>query len=111
MAVPPALFGAALFLAVFRSSLNINSIMAFVTLFGTSVNCSIILRQCGTKGFSSVLITTATSLASLAPFAFDPFNLNPQSSLALAMTGGLLFSAAASLILVPIATEGKNGRE
>ena len=111
IAVPPAFFGAALFLAVFRSSLNINSIMAFVTLFGTSVNCSIILRQCGTKGFSSVLITTATSLASLAPFAFDPFNLNPQSSLALAMTGGLLFSAAASLILVPIATEGKNGRE
>lgn len=100
-AVPPAFLGAALFLALFGSSLNINSIMAFVALFGTSVNNSIILCEGGTKKFSSVLATTGTSVASLLPFAIDPFGLNPQSSLALAMAGGLLFSAAACLVLTP----------
>ncbi len=101
LAVPPAFLGAALFLAVFRSSLNINSLMAFVALFGTSVNCSIILREGGPQKFSSVMATTATSVASLLPFAVDPLNLNPQSSLALATCGGLTISAAASLILIP----------
>ena len=107
LSVPPAIFGGALFIFIFRSSLNVNSIMAFVALFGTSVNSSIILREGGRKKFSSVLITTGTSLASLLPFAIDPLNLNPQSSLALTISGGLLFSSAASLILIPNITEKK----
>ena len=111
LAIPPAFLGAALFLAVFRSSLNINSIIAFVTLFGTSVNNSIILHEGGTKKFSSVLITTATSVASLVPFALDPFNLNPQSSLALAICGGLALSAAASLIMIPAVSDKKTLEE
>ena len=111
LAVPPAFLGAALFLAVFRSSLNINSIMAFVALFGTSVNCSIILREGGPQKFSSVIATAATSVASLLPFAFDPFNLNPQSSLALATCGGLALSAAASLVLIPNVCKNRWGKK
>ena len=108
LAVPPAFFGAALFLALFGSSLNINSIMAFAALFGSSVNSAIILREGGTKKLSAVLITSATSIASLLPFAFDPLGLNPQSSLALALAGGLAFSTAASLVLIPNGMERKN---
>lgn len=107
LAVPPAFFGAALFLLVFGSSLNINSIIAFAALFGVSVNNSIILCEGGAKKFSSVLVTSATSIASLLPFAIDPFKANPQSSLALAIAGGLLVSTAASLILIPNVAEEK----
>ena len=110
LAVPPAFFGAAFCLFVFGSSLNINSILAFAALFGLSVNNSIILLEGGEKKFSSVLATSATSIASLLPFAFDPLKANPQSSLALALAGGLLFSAAASLILIPNIKERMNGK-
>ncbi|MCR5045238.1 MAG: efflux RND transporter permease subunit [Treponema sp.] len=107
VALPSALMGASIFLAIFRSSLNINSAMAFAALLGMSVNNSIILSEGGSKKFSSALITTLTSIASLIPFAIDPFNRNPQSSLALALCGGLLFSAAASFILIPNIQERK----
>ncbi|MBO4546247.1 MAG: efflux RND transporter permease subunit, partial [Treponema sp.] len=70
-------------------------------LFGTAVNNSIILHESGGKNLSSVLITSATSIASLLPFAFDPLGINPQSSLSLAVAGGLAFSTAAVLIMVP----------
>ena len=100
-AVPPSFFGAALSLLVFGSSLNINSIIAFMLLFGTSVNNSIILSESGGKKTSTVFITSATSMACLLPFAFDPFRTNPQSSLSLAVAGGLAFSTAAVLIMTP----------
>ena len=100
-ALPPSFFGAAAALFIFGSSLNINSIIAFMLLFGTAVNNSIILHESGGKNLSSVLITSATSIASLLPFAFDPLGINPQSSLSLAVAGGLAFSTAAVLIMVP----------
>ena len=100
-AVPPSFFGAALTLFIFGSSLNINSIIAFTLLFGTSVNNAIILLESGGKRMSTVFITTATSIAPLLPFAFDPLGLNPQSSLSLAVAGGLFFSAAAVLVMAP----------
>ena len=100
-AIPPSFFGAALALFIFGSSLNINSIVAFMLLFGTAVNNSIILHESGGKKTSTVFITSATSIASLLPFAFDPFGTNPQSSLSLAVAGGLAFSTAAVLIMVP----------
>lgn len=100
-ALPPSFFGAALVLFVFASSLNINTIVAFMLLFGTAVNNTIILHESGGKKTSTVFITSATSIASLLPFAFDPFGTNPQSSLSLAVAGGLAFSTAAALIMVP----------
>lgn len=100
-AIPPSFFGAALVLLVFGSSLNINSIVAFMLLFGTAVNNAIILHESGGKNTQAVLITSVTSIASLLPFAFDPFGINPQSSLSLAVAGGLAFSTAAVLIMTP----------
>lgn len=100
-AIPPSFFGAALALFVFASSLNINTIVAFMLLFGTSVNNTIILHESGGKKTSSVFITSTTSIASLLPFAIDPFGTNPQSSLSLAVAGGLASSTAAALIMVP----------
>ncbi len=108
VALPPAILGAIIFLTIFRSSLNINSAIALAALLGMSVNNSILLHEGGVKKFSSALITTITSLAALIPFAFDPFNINPQSSLSLAICGGLLFSSAASFILIPNIKERKN---
>ncbi len=101
ISVLPAFLGASFFLILFHATLNINSVMAFVALFGMSVNNSILLSEGGIEKFSSALITTFTSVVSLLPFAIDPFKNNPQSSLALALVGGLLFSAAASFILIP----------
>ena len=100
-AVPPSFFGAAAALLIFGASLNINSIIAFMLLFGTSVNNSIILHESGGKKTSTVFITSATSIACLLPFCFDPFRMNPQSSLSLAVAGGLAFSTAAVLIMTP----------
>lgn len=100
-AVPPSFFGAAAALLIFGSSLNINSIIALTILFGSSVNNSIVLHESGGKKTSTVFITSATSIASLLPFAFDPLQTNPQSSLSLAVAGGLAMSAAAVLIMTP----------
>ncbi|MBR5095601.1 MAG: efflux RND transporter permease subunit, partial [Treponema sp.] len=100
-AIPPSFFGAALVLLFFGSSLNVNTIVAFMLLFGTAVNNSIILHESGGKKTPTVFTTSATSIASLLPFAFDPFGTNPQSSLSLAVAGGLAFSTAAVLIMVP----------
>ena len=107
-AIPPAFLGAALFLFAFASSLNLNSIIALASLFGTSVNSAIILREGGSGKFFSVLATSSTSVAALLPFAFDPFGANPQSSLALAICGGLVISTAASLVMIPNITGEKN---
>ena len=116
LALPPAFFGAIFFLALFFRSLNINSILALVVLFGTSVNNSIILcegsesKTCCKKAsrksiidgaaekLNMILVTSATSIAALIPFAFVFPSKNPQSSMSLAIIGGLLFSAVAVLL-------------
>lgn len=127
LALPPAFFGAIFFLALFFRSLNINSILALVVLFGTSVNNSIILcegverKTCrkenaarksiidgAAEKLNMILVTSATSIAALIPFAFVFPSKNPQSSMSLAIIGGLLFSAAAVLLIIPnILWEGK----
>ncbi|MDE7290633.1 MAG: efflux RND transporter permease subunit [Treponemataceae bacterium] len=120
LALPPAFFGAIFFLALFLRSLNINSILALVVLFGTSVNNSILLCE-GIKGktfceksaarksiingaaekLNMILVTSATSIAALIPFAFVFPSKNPQSGMSLAIIGGLLFSATAVIIFIP----------
>lgn len=119
LALPPAFTGAFLSLLVFRQSLNINSIIALVILFGTSVNNSIIIFEsienldpvkkrttdnlclCCKQKFRSVFITTLTSVLALLPFAIDPLGKNAQSSMATAVTGGLFFSFAIVIFAVP----------
>jgi hypothetical protein len=120
LALPPAFSGAFIFLAVFGKTLNINSTVALIILFGTAVNNSILLYEtvmhmrkknktgtadsiCSacTKKFRAVLITTVTTIASLLPFAVDPANKTSQSSLALAIIGGLIVSSLIVLLVVP----------
>ena len=115
-ALPPAFTGAFLFLLIFNQTININSIIALVVLFGTSVNNSIIIYEnikdekiinidnvcnASTQKFRSILITTLTSICALIPFSIDPLHKNAQSSMSIAIIGGLLFSFIIVLITVP----------
>lgn len=115
--LPPAFSGAFLFLLICNQSLNINSIIALVVLFGTSVNNTILLyescinctfitkesviKSCVEK-FRALLITNLTTICALLPLSIDPFNINSQTSLSIAIIGGLLFSLIIVLFIVPI---------
>lgn len=116
--LPPAFSGAFLFLAITGKSLDVNGIIALVALFGTSVNNSIILfERCSEKSAVSpgaiahacseklraILITMGTNVGALLPFAVDPWGINRQSSLSVAIIGGLAVSCALVLFVVPSA--------
>jgi len=116
VALPPAFSGAFFTLLITGNSLNINSIVALIILFGISINNSILLYEsyinqktrskealaaaCVNK-LRAILITNATTVIALLPFAIDPFRLNAQSSLAIAIIGGIVFSAVIVLIVLP----------
>lgn len=116
IAIPPAFSGAFFSLMFFGKSINVNSIIALVVLFGTSVNNAIILYEsvntletitidnvieaCKQK-LRPVLITTLTTLCALIPFAIDPLNKNAQSSMSIAIIGGLIISTIFVLHVVP----------
>jgi multidrug efflux pump subunit AcrB len=115
-ALPPAFSGAFFALCISGNSLNINSIVALIILFGISINNSILLYEsyiaqktrnketlinsCAGK-IRAILITNVTTIVALLPFAIDPFNLNAQSSLAVAIIGGLVFSTIIVLTILP----------
>ncbi len=117
LALPPAFSGAFLFLFICAQTLNINSVIALVVLFGTSVNSAIILWEnikaapqlkaetlclCCKQKLRSILITNLTSALALFPFAIDPLHKNSQSSMAVAICGGLIFSFVIVLFVVPV---------
>ncbi len=117
LALPPAFSGAFLFLFICSQTLNINSVIALVVLFGTSVNSAIILWEnikavpqltaktlclCCKQKLRSILITNLTSALALLPFAIDPLHKNSQSSMAVAICGGLIFSFVIVLFVVPV---------
>ena len=116
-ALPPAFSGAFLALKISGQSLNINSVIALVVLFGTSVNNSIILYESikgakkidresvinnSVRKLQSVLITSLTSILALIPFAIDPLHKISQQSMAVAIIGGLLLSLVVVLLVVPV---------
>lgn len=116
-ALPPAFSGSFLFLAIFGKSININSIIALVVLFGTSVNNSIILYEgciinkkitiqsiinSSKEKLRAIFITNMTTICALIPFAVDPHNTSAQSSMALAIIGGLIVSVILVLGVIPI---------
>lgn len=114
IAVIPASTGALFFLFIFKQTLNIYSILSLIILFGTCVNTSIIfyeavsissgkisITELCSQELNSILITTITSIAALIPFTFDPFNINSQISISIALCGGLSFSMLFSIILYP----------
>ncbi len=117
LALPPAFSGTFLFLFICAQTLNINSVIALVVLFGTSVNSAIILWEnikavpqltaktlclCCKQKLRSILITNLTSALALLPFAIDPLHKNSQSSMAVAICGGLIFSFIIVLFVVPV---------
>jgi multidrug efflux pump subunit AcrB len=116
-ALPPAFSGAFLALKIAGQSLNINSVISLVVLFGTSVNNSIILYESikgakkidresvidnSVRKLQSVLITSLTSILALIPFAIDPLHKMSQQSMAVAIIGGLLLSLVVVLLVVPV---------
>lgn len=116
LALPPCFAGAFLALKISSLSININSLVALVVLFGTSVNNSIILFEVlsGLKKMSqenvittcaeklrSILIMTFTSIFALVPFAFD-FSKKTDSSMSMAIIGGLFVSLVVVLFVVPV---------
>jgi len=116
IALPPAFSGAFFALLITGNSLNINSIVALIILFGISINNSILLYEsyinqktrgkealiaaCASK-LRAILITNATTIIALLPFAIDPLRLNAQSSLAVAIIGGIIFSTVIVLVILP----------
>ena len=114
--LPPAMSGALFFLTVFEKKADVNTIIAMIILFGTVINNSIILyEKCiADKAFSektiikscnkklkALLFTNSTTIFSLIPFAIDPFNTSAQSSVAITIAGGMIFSLLVSIFIVP----------
>lgn len=117
IALPPAFSGAFLFLFISNQTLNINSIIALVVLFGTSVNNTILLYESCTLTpkisnesiinnsvikLRSLLVTNLTTVFALIPFSIDPKNVNAQSSMSLAIIGGLIVSLILVLFVIPV---------
>lgn len=116
VSIPPAFAGAFILLFLCRQTMNINTIIALVILFGTAVNNSIILYESlqneivddkiiikrSVEKFRSIFITTLTTVCALIPFAIDPYHKNAQSSLSIAIIGGLIFSFFIVLSVVPV---------
>ncbi|MDR0997832.1 MAG: efflux RND transporter permease subunit [Treponema sp.] len=114
VAIPPACSGAFLSLLLTRHPLDSNSVIALVTLFGVSINNSILLYEsCSgrdpggiagncAKKLPAILITNLTTLIALLPFTLDPLGINAQASLAIALVGGLACSLVLVLTVVPV---------
>ena len=119
-ALPLSLIGVIPMLILGGSSLNLNSALGILVLFGISVNNSIVLKntikhRTGRTGKADIttivagsaerlrpiLITTITTIAALIPTAFNIFGESPQSSLALAVIGGLAVSSLLTLFVIP----------
>ena len=116
VSIPPAFAGAFALLLLCNRSLNIHSVIALVVLFGTAVNNAIILYEsiirqkditeqsviaASVAKLRPILITTLTTVFAVVPFAVDPLRKNQQSSMAIAIVGGLIASFVVVLALMP----------
>ena len=120
LTVPPALAGGILFLAVTGVALNVSSLMGLVLLVGLVVKNGILLVEsalgrleagdalrsallfAGRRRFRPILMTTLCTVFGLLPLAFSlGAGSELQRPLAVAVIGGLLFSTAATLFLLP----------
>ena len=118
IALPPTLSGTLFFTLLWGCDFSVNTMIAFIVLLGIVINNSIILYEnCLTlkQDFSAVhvfskckeklraiLITNFTTVFALLPFTFDPLGVNSQSSVAIGIIGGVLFSLLFVLCIFPI---------
>ncbi len=117
LAIPPAFTGSFLLLLITKQTININSIIALVVLFGTTVNNAIILYEsfiqnsfnnykdvvvACMKKLQPITITTLTTICAIIPFSIDPLQKNSQSSMTIAIIGGLVLSYFVVLYCIPL---------
>jgi len=117
VALPPSFSGAFMALLAFGKTINVNSVIALVILFGVAVNNSILLYEACRESekitiptiidasagkLRAILLTNLTTIVALIPFAFDPSNKSSQSSLSLAIIGGLTVSTVVVMYVVPV---------
>jgi len=120
LTVPPALAGGIIFLRLAGVPLNVSSLMGLVLLVGLVVKNGILLvenaigrmdegqplrvaiRHAGRRRLRPILMTTLCTIFGLLPLAFALGSGSElQRPLAVAVIGGLLFSTAATLLLLP----------
>lgn len=118
LCIPFSLAGAGPAILAFGAQLDSGAVLGLITLFGLVVNNGLILFEISDEriglgcspavavygGSASrlrpVLITTATTVFALVPFALSPLG-NSQKSMAAAMMGGILASTLLSLFALP----------
>jgi hydrophobic/amphiphilic exporter-1 (mainly G- bacteria), HAE1 family len=121
VSLPLSLLGISAALFVTGKSLNLDSLLGIIVLFGISVNNSMVLYENYTERTSRmsrgpilpaiyrgtserlrpIMITMLTTVMALVPIAVDTSGTSTQSSMAVAVIGGLLVSTAFTLFLVP----------
>ena len=127
--VPVAAAGAFLALAGFGQSLNVMSFLGLVLLAGIVVNNAIVLihrivqlsdpaqdpreaiRRAAGERYRPILMTTITTLLGLVPLAMlGGEGIELRRALAVAVSGGLLASLLAALLVVPVLARFVVGR-
>jgi HAE1 family hydrophobic/amphiphilic exporter-1 len=119
LSFPLSFSGILVALVAAGSSINLSSALGIIVLLGISVNNAIILfetyrrsihpavdiadtlEQGSVRRLRPILMTSITTVAAMVPIAVDPWQRSPQSSLAIAIIGGLLFSTLLSLFVIP----------
>jgi multidrug efflux pump subunit AcrB len=120
--LPLAFSGIFAGLALAGQSLNADSILGIIVLFGIAVNNTIVLyetyaRRIGRSAprgipaavyrgtaerLRPILITMLSTVTALVPIALDPTGTSTQSSMAVAIIGGLFVSTALTLFAAPM---------
>ncbi len=118
-AIPLGASGGISALAIAGLSLNLQSALGILVLFGLVVNNSILLvdainretvsgiptgyaiLKASVSRLRPILITSLTTLFALLPLGIDLFGESPQQGLAVVIMGGLLVSTALTLFIIP----------
>ncbi len=119
LALPLSFSGVLLALFLCGKSINLSSSLGILVLLGIVVNNSIVLFENyrrkiesgmnelytvyrgSTERLKPILITVFTTVTALLPIAVDPYHHSTQSSMAVAVIGGLLVSTALTLFVIP----------
>jgi hydrophobic/amphiphilic exporter-1 (mainly G- bacteria), HAE1 family len=118
-AIPLGASGGISALVIMGLSLNLQSALGILVLFGLVVNNSILLVDAINRETASgiprgyailkasesrlrpILITSLTTLFALLPLGINLFGESPQQGLAVVITGGLLLSTTLTLFIIP----------